>query len=219
MKQINNERANGLANIWMIFTIILAILFIGIAVFAGWAFVNYNEQKTDVDNKIAIAVTDAKKVQADTDEVKFAVREKEPNREFVGPDDYGRVSFSYPKTWSAYVSKDAIAGGTYEAYFNPIVIPPIIATQRFAIRMTIEARSFDQVLAGYNGLVKSGKLVASSVSSDGNSGTRLDGSFTNDIRGSAVIYKIRDKTLTIRTDANTFADDFNNLITTIKFKQ
>ena len=58
MKQINNERANGVINIWMIFTIILAILFIGIAVFAGWAFVNYNEQKTDVDNKIAIATSD-----------------------------------------------------------------------------------------------------------------------------------------------------------------
>jgi hypothetical protein len=85
--------------------------------------------------------------------------------------------------------------------------------------MTIEAKSFDQVIASYNALVKSGKLVASSVSSDGNSGTRLDGSFTTDIRGSAVIYKIRDKTLTIRTDANTFADDFNNLIATIKFKQ
>jgi len=218
MKQIN-KRENGLINIWMIFTIILAILFIGVAVFAGWAYMNYEEQKTNVENKIAVAETDAKKTQADADEIKFAEREKEPNLEFVGPDDYGRVSFSYPKTWSAYVNKDAVTGGTYEAYFNPIVIPPIVATQRFAIRMTIEARSFDQVVASYNALVKSGKLVASSVSSDGNSGTRLDGSFTADIRGSAVIYKIRDKTLTIRTDANTFADDFNKLIATIKFKQ
>lgn len=218
MKQIY-KRENGLINIWMIFTIIMFLFVISVAVFAGWAYMNYEEQKTNVDNKIAIAVTDAKKVQADADEVKFAEREKEPKLEFVGPDDYGRVSFNYPKTWSAFVSKDAITGGTYEAYFNPVVVPPIVATQRFAIRMTIEAKSFDQVIASYNALVKSGKLVASSVSSDGNSGTRLDGSFTTDIRGSAVIYKIRDKTLTIRTDANTFADDFNNLIATIKFKQ
>jgi len=219
MKQINNERANGAINIWMIFTIILAILFIGVAVFAGWAYINYEEQKTNVDNKIAVAVTDAKKVQADADLKILADSEKEPNREFVGPDDYGRVTFSYPKTWSVYVSNEATSGGTYKSYLNPIVIPPINDTQRLAIRMMIEEKSYEQVVASYDALVKKGSLVSSSVSVDGNSGTRLDGNFTKDIRGSAVVYKIRDKTLTIRTDVSTFLEDFNKLITTIKFNQ
>jgi len=57
------------------------------------------------------------------------------------------------------------------------------------------------------------------VKADGNNGTRLDGAFTKDIRGYAVIFKIRDKTLTIRTDANTFKSDFNKLINTIKFNE
>jgi hypothetical protein len=46
---------------------------------------------------------------------------------------------------------------------------------------------------------------------------RLDGSFSTDIRGSAVIFKIRDKTVTIRTDADTFKPDFENIIKTINF--
>lgn len=50
-------------------------------------------------------------------------------------------------------------------------------------------------------------------------GTRLDGSFTEDIRGFAVIFKIRDKTVTIRSDAETFKGDFNALIQTITFNK
>jgi hypothetical protein len=65
--------------------------------------------------------------------------------------------------------------------------------------------------------VKKGDLRSSATSANGNNGTRLDGSFTKDIRGSAVIYKIRDKTLTIRTDADTFKPDFENIIKTINF--
>ena len=72
-----------------------------------------------------LAVAEAKKEQATLDEDKFAQREKEPNRQFVGPDDYGRLTFDYPKTWSVYVARDTSRGGTYEAYLNPITVPPV----------------------------------------------------------------------------------------------
>jgi len=206
-------------NIWMITTIVVGVLFLGVVILSGWIYTNYDEQKTNVQGKIDIAVTDAKKAQNLADEAKFIQREKEPNREFVGPDDYGRVTFNYPKTWSLHVDSDAISGGTYSAYLNPIIVPPISANQRFALRVTILDKDYDQVVATYNSLVKKGSLVASSVTVDGNNGTRLDGSFTKDIRGSAVIYKIRDKTLVVQTDVNTFMEDFNKLIATIKFNQ
>jgi hypothetical protein len=85
--------------------------------------------------------------------------------------------------------------------------------------VTIEQRDYDKAIASYNTSVKNGDLKASSVVADGNNGTRLDGSFSKDVRGSAVLFKIRDKTLTIRTDATTFTSDFNKLIATIKFNQ
>ena len=57
------------------------------------------------------------------------------------------------------------------------------------------------------------------MKADEQNGTRLDGSFTEDIRGSAVIFKIRDKTVTLRSDAETFRADFDALIKTITFNK
>jgi hypothetical protein len=219
MTKIYETREKGFANAWMISTIGLIVLTSVVAGLAIWAYINYNEQKTDVDSKIDAAVVIAQKDQADADEEKFTQREKEPNRQFVGPDDYGRVTFDYPKTWSVYIDNDASSGGTYKAYLNPLTVPTISTSQQFALRVTIEQKDYDKTLDSYASLVKKGDLKSSSVTADDNIGTRLDGAFTKDIHGSAVIFKIRDKTLTIRTDANTFKADFDALIATIKLNK
>lgn len=209
------HKVNG----WMIGTIIATVISVGLIILSVWLFMNFNEQKTNVDGKINDAVAIARKDQSDIENIKFSERDKEPNREFVGPDDYGRVTFNYPKTWSVYVDKDSSDGGNFEAYLNPKTVPPVSSEQQFAIRVLIEQEDYDKTIASYDTLVKKGDLKVSSVSVDGNSGTRLNGNFSKDIRGSAVIYKIRDKTLTIRTDADTFTADFEKIITSIKFKQ
>lgn len=196
----------------------LVILVLAAGSAAIWGYLNYTEQKTNVDGKINLAVAVAKKAQSDADETKFAEREKEPNRAFVGPDDYGRVTFMYPKTWSVYVAKDVnINSGDYEAYLNPVTVPPVSTIQQFSLRVTIQTKDYDQVLQTYQPLVKKGDLRSSATSANGNNGTRLDGNFTKDIRGAAVIYKIRDKTLTVQTDADTFLPDFEAIIKTINF--
>lgn len=204
-------------------TIIIVILAVVLALalgFAIWSFVNYSDQKTNVDGKISQAVATAQKNQADSDEAKFIARDKEPNRTFVGPDDYGQLSFNYPKTWSVYINKDASDSGNFEAYLNPVSVPPVLSTTQYALRVLIENTDYDKVIASYDSSVKSGKLKASTVTAaNGATGTRLDGNFSTAIRGSAVIFKIRDKTVTIRTDADTFDPDFNALIATIKFNQ
>lgn len=218
MKTIRHTHEHGAVSGSLIAIIGLVILVLGFGSTAIWAYVNYNQQKTNVDGKVDLAVAQAKKDQADTDETKFAEREKEPNREFVGPDDYGRLTFSYPKTWSVYEAKDVTqSGGTYEAYLNPVTVPPISTRQQYALRVTIEEKDYDKVVSSYESLVKKGDLRSSVASANGHSGTRLDGSFSKDIRGSAVIYKIRDKTATLRTDADTFKPDFDKIIKTIDF--
>lgn len=217
--KFGDNRENGSVNIWMIMSIVLIVLTLSLGGFAIWSFVNYTNQKTNVDTKISAAVAVATKKQADADEVKFAQRDKQPNRQFVGPDDYGRVTFDYPKTWSVYINKDVTSGGTYEAYFNPIAVPPVSSIQQFAARLVIQQQDYNSAVSNFDSLVKSGALKSSSVSANGVTGVRLDGNFNEDIRGSEVIFKIRDKVLTIRTDANTFLTDFNALIATIKFNQ
>jgi len=215
--QRKNER--GAISGSLIAIIALIILLLGAGSAAIWAYLNYNEQKNNVDTKIQAAVADAKKAQSDEDESKFAEREKEPNRQFAGPDDYGRLTFNYPKTWSVYVAKDGSTSEGFQAYLNPVTVPPVLPTQQFALRVTIEQQDYDQVVKTYQPLVQNGSLKSSATSANGNNGTRLDGNFSKTLRGAAVLYKIRDKTVIVQTDADTFKPDFENIIKTINFNQ
>jgi hypothetical protein len=217
MYQHKNEQGGISGSMIAIIGLVVLVLLAGSA--AIWAYVNYTQQKTDVQGKIDLAVAKAERDKQTEDEAKFAEREKEPNRDFVGPDNLGRLTFSYPKTWSVYVSNDGSGGGTYFAYLNPVTVPPISEKQQMALRVTIEQKDYDQVVNSYQEKVKTGKLRSSATSANGHNGTRLDGEFTPDIRGAAVIYQIRDKTVTLRTDADTFKPDFEALIKTIDFNQ
>lgn len=204
----------------LIIIICLSVLSVAMITLAIWSFINYNNEKNTVDAQVNAAVASAKKAQADSDEKKYDELKKLPYLQFTGPDDYGRVTFNYPKTWSQYISDDATNGGVFKAYLNPVSVPSVARDNtQFALRVTIEQKSYDSSVNIYSARVKSGKLSSSVVTADGVTGTRLDGSFTEDIRGIAVIFKIRDKTLTVRTDADTFKNDFEALIKTIKFNQ
>lgn len=218
MKISSFER--GAVHGMLIALIATIILFIAAGSAAIWAYINYDRERTTVESQIKVAVANAQKEQSDADDKKFAEREKEPNRQFVGPDDYGRVTFMYPKTWSVYVANNSANSGLYSAYLNPIVVLPTSdSKQKFALRVTIENKKYEDVLKSYDAQLKKGDLKSAPTSSNGFSGTRIDGSFDRDFRGAAVLYKIRDKTLTIRTDADTFKPDFEQIITTISFNQ
>ena len=219
MHNLRHKNENGAITGSLIAIILLSVLFVAAGSAAIWAFMNYTEQKTNVDGKIDVAVAEARKEQSDVESAKFAEREKEPNRQFVGPDDYGRVIFDYPKTWSVYVAKDVTEGGDYLAYLNPVTVPPVSDKQQFSLRVTVEQNDYDKVIKEYDARVKKGDLRSSVVTANGNTGIRFDGNFSKDIRGAAVIFKVRDKTVTLRTDADTFKPDFENIIKTINFNQ
>ena len=210
-------KEQGMANPWLIVGIIFIITTLAATGGMTWALMNYLDQKDNVDTKVSSAVNTAVKAQADKDAADFQAEEKKPNRDFAGPEDYGALSFAYPKTWSVFVEREASVAGVYQAYLNPVSVPPISATQQFALRVTIETKDYDTVLNAYQPQVKKGELKSSAVKANGQDGTRLEGAFTKDIRGSAVIFKIRDKTVTMRTDADTFKGDFNAIVESIAF--
>ena len=217
MKRISSDERGGLA----ISTLVIAGLIIFVVAFAGlaiWAYVNYTDQKDNVDAKISKAVATAEKEQGDELEAKFIEREKEPNRSFGGPSDYGSLGFKYPKTWSVYIDDDGSSSKAFTAYLNPGTVPSAKDDKaRYALRVTISNDKYEDVIDDFKDDVEDGKLKSSVAKVNGQTGTRLDGNFTKDLRGSAVIYKIRDKTLTIQTDADTFKPDFENIIKTITF--
>ncbi|MDT4850775.1 hypothetical protein FQZ97_849330 [compost metagenome] len=219
MNSNTHKHERGAVSGLLIATISLALVTAAAGSVAIWAYMNYNDQKNNVDSKIAVAVVEAKKQQADDDEKDFIIRDQQPLRQFTGPDDYGRLTFDYSKQWSVYVAKDATSGGAFEAYLNPGVVPPVSSKAQYALRVTIEDKEYDSALATYAPLVKKGDLRSSAISANGVNGTRFDGNFSKDIRGAAVVYKIRDKTVTLRTDADTFKPTFDALVQTIKFNQ
>lgn len=200
---------SGAVNPLVISNIVVAVVAVILGGVSVWAFVIYQDQKNNVDSKIETAVSAAKKEQSAADEAKFLEREKLPTREFVGPDDLGRVTFQYPKTWSVYVGK---TGASYEAYLNPGTVPTVSNTQPFATRIVIEDKTYDAVLKSYEARVEKKELTSSPITIGSFSGIRLDGKFSDARKGSAVIFKVRDKTLTIATDAETFRTDFDRTI-------
>ncbi|MDO4781200.1 MAG: hypothetical protein Q4A34_02320 [Candidatus Saccharibacteria bacterium] len=218
MKEREYER--GSVDGWMIGAVGAAVLFIIAAALAIWMYMAFSEAKANVDTKVQLAKAEAKREQAEADQKEFDERYKNPRIEFVGPSEYGRVSFMYPKIWSVYVDKDGTDRGDYRAYLHPSTVPPVgNRASRFALRLEILNKDFDKVLKGYESLLKKGDVTSSSVEFNGNASTRLDGAFSKELRGSVVLMKVRDKTIRFSTDADTFKPDFKTVLDTVKFVQ
>lgn len=201
----------GLVSPIVITAIVLSVFVVGLGAFSVWAFVNYLDQKNNVDAKVSAAVADAKRDQASDDQKTFAEQEKAPNRQLVGPADLGEVTFSYPKTWSVYVDKSS--SSAYEAYLAPLAVPSVDNTASiFATRVSIVDTKYETVLATFNERLKNGNLKAAPITVSGVDGMRLDGAFSTSVKGSMVLFKIRDKTLQISTQSEAYQGDFDNIV-------
>src|SRR5690349_14870621 len=92
IKEMKQRNEFGMAHPLLVTSIVLGVCAVGFAAFSIWAFLNYQDQKNNVDAKIAAAVADAKRVQSEEEQAKFVEQEKEPLRKIVGPDDLGQVT-------------------------------------------------------------------------------------------------------------------------------
>lgn len=212
MKQ---SREAGEANPLLISNIVTGLLVIALTGLSIWLYLNYTDARNNLSSKVDAAVTQAKTDQQKEDETKFLAREKLPTKAFEGPADLGSVTFQYPKTWSAYTAKTS---GGLEAYFNPDTVPTVLPTQPYALRVLVEPRSYEATIKLYDEAVKKGSLRSNPVTFNGFTGIRLDGKLSASRDGSAVIFKVRDKALTIATDASAFKDDFDQtILTSLKF--
>lgn len=213
------EQGSINGSIFAIVALVILVLLFGS--FGVWSYMNYQEQKTNVDQKVADATAAAVLASSEKLQAKFEEDEKKPLRLFVGPSDYGRLSFDYPKTWSAFQESDVSQGGgvTYAAYLNPGVVPPVSETTKFALRITIEQKIYDKALDEYANQIKKGELKSSVYVDGTRTGTRLTGNFNKDIVGTAVLIKMRDRTLTLRTDGDVFLPDFEAILRTVEFNE
>lgn len=213
MKRLSSDVRGSVA---IVLTIIVLVLGLAGAIgFAVWAFGERQDYKNNVNAKINLAIQDnTKKVQAD-DAAAFAEESKNPLKTFVGPEAFGTVNIMYPKSWSAYaVTGNGITPVNF--YAHPDVVPSVDSdTSSFALRVQVVEQKYSTVLQQYANQQKQGKLTVKPYTLPkvpGVPGSRLDGQLTQNKQGSMVVLPIRDKTLKIWTESNTFLNDFNDKI-------
>lgn len=208
----------GEANVLLIPVIVLAVLFVGVGSFAVWAYNGRQDYKNNVDAKISSAVdANTHTVQA-KDAAQYAEAAKNPLTTYTGPDAYGSVKISYPKTWSAYV--DTTDSGTpLNAYFHAGYVPSTNSRQTYNLRIQVNSQPYSTVLSAYSGQVQSGKVTSAPYTLPkvpGVVGTVLTGAVVqnqpNGGSGTMVLIPLRNTTLEIWTESNSYLADFNTYI-------
>lgn len=205
---------NLVETIILVIVSLLAVTFIGLFI---WKYLEWDNVKTDVDGQIDAAVAMAIAENTTKLENEFTEREKYPYKTFTGPTDYGSLSFEYPKTWNLYIDCDTSNGGDFEAYLNPGEVQPVSASTINALRVVIRDSAFDNVVRTYNSAVQSGRLSVVTRPIGNTVANVYAGELSNNIRGIVTIFKLRDKTVLLQTDAELFADEYYKLLDTVTF--
>lgn len=206
------NKQSGEMNALLIPLLLAVVVGLSLAGFSGWAYIKYADARDNVDSKIAIAVAEARQDQQTKDAKEAAEREKEPYEVFVGPDELGRVEFQYPKTWSVYVADDG-AGGNYVAALHPKLVHPLESGLPYALRLEIVADSYEAVISEFQDAVVEGDLRSEPVVVNGFNGIKLSGKFSDEVpNAELLVFKVRDKTMKIGSEAPQYFADFNNII-------
>lgn len=205
---------NVVETIVLVVVSLIAVTFIGLFI---WKYLDWDTVKTDVDGQIDAAVAMAVSENTTKLENEFIEREKYPYKNFMGPVDYGSLGFEYPKTWNVYVARDAASGGDFEAYLNPGEVQPVSPGTINALRVIIRDQAFDNVTRTYDNLVRNGRLTVVSRNVGSTVANVYTGELPNNIQGVACMFKLRDKTVIIQTDAMIFTDEYYRLLDTVNF--
>lgn len=210
-RQLDNRGAGSL----LLPLIIFVLLFVAAAGFAFWAFGGRQDYKNNVDAKIAAAVAANKQVVQAQDAKDNAEAAKSPLKTFVGPDAYGSLHLSYPKTWSAYIN--TTGSNPLDGYFHNDYLPTIDGSNAsFNLRVQILNSSYSTVVNRYTNNVKNNTATASPYKLpqvQSVVGTMFTGKlFDKNSSGTLVALPVRDKTLILWVQDNSFLPDFNKYI-------
>jgi len=213
-KHIDQDGSSSILLFALVFSILLLFGAIG---FGIWAFIGVQDYKSNMDEKVAVAVEVAKKEISTSKDNELAEREKSPLKRYSGPSTYGSVGVSYPKTWSAYIDESGTgdSASPLNGYFHPNFVPGIQESSSYALRLQVVANSYSEELKQFDSLVSEGKVKISAYSAPkvaGVVGVRIDGQIINEKKGSMVMFPLRDKTLKIWVEADQFVGDFNNSV-------
>ncbi len=219
MKRIGHEGfVNGLA----LAMILVSLIAVGAIAFGAWAYTNEVKYKNNADGLIATAVQNEKNKESAIKTQQFKIASQNPYNTYYGPQIYGSVDISYPKTWSGYVDSSGNGGAEVEAYFQPGIVPAIEnSANLFALRMEINSSSYSTNLSTYTSLQTSGSLTITPYKlpkMPSVVGVMVQGTLSNGKQGVLVMFPIRTSTLEIWTDSTQYVTLLkNNILPTVSF--
>ena len=213
---------NGALNVLLI-PFIFAILFLlGAGGFGAWAYLSRQDYKLNTDKKVSAAVVLAKQQEGTSKDKEFVESEKKPLRVYTGPEPFGSLHLSYPKTWSGYVQDSGGDTNPINGYFYPAIIPSVIDPgSTYALRIQVINRKYTDVLQEYQSRVQANKATVTPYNLPrvpSVIGVRIEGQVTDAKTGSMVILPLRDKVLEIWTEGTGYGKDFNeNILPNVTF--
>lgn len=201
--------------------IILVLLLTASLGFGGWAYSKMQDFKTNSDQKSAAAVVAANKQLTAQLQTQFDQQSKSPTKTFSGSPTYGSVTFSYPRTWSAYVDTTN-SSEPINAYFNPGEVPGTQSKTAYALRVELLNSDYSQLVSQLNSNITQGTITSKAYLppklkgvANVTPGVYLTGHVNQQDQtqnGYMVAIKVRDKTLEIYSESADYQDDFNNIV-------
>jgi hypothetical protein len=213
---MNTQDQRGEIDVLLIPLILVVFLFFGAIGFGYWAFMGRQDYKNNTDQKISVAVSGAKKITQAQDQAIYLEAAKLPLKTYVGPETYGAVNVSYPKSWSGYVDTSS-SSTPLNAYFHPDVVPAAGNSRSvaYALRVQVLQQTYSDAVRQYQSQVQNGSVTVKPfklVKVQSVVGVRVDGQITTDKNGTVILLPLRDKTLVVSTESKDFMADFNNKI-------
>lgn len=130
--------------------VLTAVLLVGSLVFGMWAFAGMQDYKNNVQPKIDKAVAIAEQETSTAKDAEFVEKEKNPVKQYTGPQVAGSLVINYPKTWSAYITESNNSNGLIDGYFQPDFVPGVQNTDTdYALRVKVLSQSYESVLKQY----------------------------------------------------------------------
>lgn len=195
--------------------ILLSLSLMGAIGFGVWSFGERQDYKNNSDEKSKVASELAVKAESERKDTEFVELEKLPLKTYTGPDSYGSIKVSYPKTWSAYILETNQGTLPFDGYLHPNVVPDVKGGTAFALRIQVVNTSYEQEMKTLDSKVKSGKVKVAPYlvpKVPGVSGSRVTGEVNTGQNDTMVVVPLRDKTLKIYTESPEFLKDFDSII-------
>jgi len=213
MKSVRSAEGSAALVISLVCTVVLLLAALG---FGYWAYGSRQDYKNNVDQKIAVAESNAKQATSIAKDKEFAEESKNPLRTYIGPSDFGSVHVQYPKTWSAYVISHSDSAPYLDGYFNPSTVPDVNDDKSaFALRIRVSGDSYSSILENYQGNVQSHLTKATPYTLPQMPkvvGTKLTGQLINNKQGTLILLPLRANALEIWTETSDGLKDFNKYI-------